>query len=195
MLEYVMQLILAVFYLVYVAMALTPMLIVFVLRSDKVDIVAFSFDSWIFAIIVFILAFLLSYSYITFIKKINNDIQPETMECTEIEIAEPRYIPIYIAYFVIALSVPKIENNGWIVFMAVFVLIYFLILKGKFSSFNPYILFCGYNFYEVLIDVNKNQARYKIFLISKQTIKSFKSHNNLIRLNDFTFLDKGEKNE
>ena len=190
-----MQLILAVFYLVYVAMALTPMLIVFVLRSDKVDIVAFSFDSWIFAIIVFILAFLLSYSYITFIKKINNDIQPETMECTEIEIAEPRYIPIYIAYFVIALSIPKIENNGWIVFMAVFVLIYFLILKGKFSSFNPYILFCGYNFYEVLIDVNKNQARYKIFLISKQTIKSFKSHNNLIRLNDFTFLDKGEKNE
>lgn len=41
------------------------------------------------------------------------------MECSEIEIAEPRYILIYISYFMIAVSI-----DNWIVFIAVFILIY-----------------------------------------------------------------------
>lgn len=191
--EYQMQLISYIFYLVYVAMAITPMLIVFALRNEKVNLFMLNLDSLAFSVSVFLIALLLSCSYICFIKKINKNIQSETMKCSEIEIAEPKYIPIYIAYFVIALSIPKIEYNGWIVFWVVFVMIYFLILRGKFSSFNPYILFCGYNFYEVLVDAGKDRTKYKIFLISKQTIKSFKDNNNLIRLNDFTFLDKGDK--
>lgn len=70
-----------------------------------------------------------------------------------------------------------------------------LILKGKFSYFNPYLLFFGYHFYEVSIDTDgEKYAKYKLFLISKQKIKYIKTYNNLIRLNDFTFLDKGDKN-
>ncbi len=190
-----MQLISHIFYLVYVAMAITPMLIVFALRSEKVNLFALNLDSYSFSVAILLIAFLLSCSYIFFIKKTNKNTQHETMKCSEIEIAEPKYIPIYIAYFVIALSIPKIEYNGWIVFWVIFAMIYFLILKGKFSSFNPYILFCGYNFYEVLIETGKDRAKYKIFLISKQTIKSFKNNNSLIRLNDFTFLDKETSNE
>ncbi|AXL33236.1 hypothetical protein C3I17_06015 [Campylobacter jejuni] len=108
------------------------------------------------------------------------------MNCIEIEIAEPKYIPIYIAYFVIALSV-----DNWKNFCFIFILICLLILKGKFSYFNPYLLF-SYNFYEISINEDGNKyAKYKVFLISNQKIKNIKIHNNLIRLNDFTFLDKG----
>ncbi|EAH8791878.1 hypothetical protein EWP86_06355 [Campylobacter jejuni] len=108
------------------------------------------------------------------------------MNCNEIEIAEPKYIPIYIAYFVIAISIDDCK-----IFCFVFILIYLLILKGKFSYFNPYLLF-SYNFYEISINEDENKyAKYKVFLISNQKIKNIKIHNNLIRLNDFTFLDKG----
>lgn len=115
-----MQLISHIFYLVYVAMAITPMLIVFALRSEKVDLFVLNLDSLVFSVAILLIALLLSCSYIFFIRKINKNIQAETMKCSEIEIAEPKYIPIYIAYFVIALSIPKIEYNGWIVFLGCF---------------------------------------------------------------------------
>ena len=137
-----------------------------------------------------IFAWIISYLYIYCIKKYNQNTQSEQMECNEIEIAEPKYIPIYITYFVIAVSI-----NDLVIFCFVCILIYLLILKGKFSYFNPYILF-SYHFYEVSISTNDNKyAKYKVFLISKQKIKNIKTHNNLIRLNDFTYLDKGEKDE
>ena len=111
------------------------------------------------------------------------------MECSEVTIAEPKYIPVYIAYFVIAVSI-----NNLLIFSVVFILIYLLILKGKFSYFNPYLIFLGYHFYEVSIDSNQEKyAKYKLFLISKQAIKDVKIHNELIRLNNFTFLDKGDR--
>lgn len=179
-----------VFYLIYVAISLNPLIIIFMLKNIKFKttvIYQFIIPNSIMCIFsVIIISFCISYLYIYYIKKHNEYTQSEQMNCIEIEIAEPKYIPIYIAYFVIALSV-----DNWKNFCFIFILICLLILKGKFSYFNPYLLF-SYNFYEISINEDGNKyAKYKVFLISNQKIKNIKIHNNLIRLNDFTFLDKG----
>lgn len=186
-----MELFLYIFYFIYVAIALNPLLIIFILNNEiqfiYKDII---FDNLHITIVIFIFSSILSWLYIFLSKKNNKN--NETMECVETEIAEPKYIPIYVAYFVIALSI----KNNWLIFGIVFIMIYLLIIKGKFSYFNPYLLFFGYHFYEVQIKNNsKGNAKYKLFLISKNKIKNIKNHNNLIRLNDFTYLDRGDKND
>lgn len=188
-----MELFLYIFYFVYVAMAISPILIIFILNNE----IQFIYRNMIFnhfciITVIFIFSSIVSWIYILLYKKYYKNKGSETMVCVEVEIAEPKYIPIYIAYFVIALSI----KNNWIIFDIVFIIIYFLILKGKFSYFNPYLLFFGYHFYEVQIENNlKENAKYKLFLISNKKIKNIKNYNNLIRLNDFTYLDKGDKND
>lgn len=175
-------------------MALTPLMVIFILQNRDMQTFIYEniiFNNLIVALCIIVIALLLSYLYIYCVRKYHQDTESELMKCSEIEIAEPKYIPIYIAYFVIAVSI-----DNWIVFGVVFILIYLLILKGKFSYFNPYLLFLGYHFYEVSIDINRSKyAKYKIFLISNQTIKTIKKCGHLIRLNDFTYLDKRSKNE
>lgn len=187
-----MELFLYLFYFVYVAMALTPLLIIFILNNEIQFIYkGIIFDNIRITIGIFIFSLLVSWFYIFLSKKNNKNKNSETMECIEVEIAEPKYIPIYIAYFVIALSI----KHNWLIFCIVFIMIYLLIIKGKFSYFNPYLLFLGYHFYEVQIENSSNEnAKYKLFLISNKKIKNIKNHDNLIRLNDFTYLDKGVKN-
>lgn len=102
------------------------------------------------------------------------------------EIAEPKFVPMYIAYFVIALS---IDDGNLCLFLIIFSGIFILVQRCKFSFFNPFVLF-GFNFYEVSIK-NNTGTNYKIFLISRQNIKNINELSNLIRLNDFTFLEKG----
>lgn len=174
-------------------MALTPLMVIFILQNRDIQIFIYEnigFNNLIVALCIIVVALLFSHLYIYCIKKYYQNTQSEPMECSEVTIAEPKYIPVYIAYFVIAVSIDDL-----LIFGVIFTLIYLLILKGKFSYFNPYLLFFGYHFYEVSIDSNQEKyAKYKLFLISKQKIKYIKTHNNLIRLNDFTFLDKGNKN-
>lgn len=165
---------------IYIIATLTPMLIIFILRDGM----------YYLATCIFAVALVLSNLYVYLIKAVNKSVQPEQFSCNKIEIAEPKYVPIYIAYFVIALSIDK---QNYLLFFIIFIMIYLLILKGKFSFFNPYLLAMGYHFYEVEISqLQDKYAGYKIFLISKQKIKNIKTHSNLIRLNDFTYLDKGE---
>lgn len=188
-----MELFLFAFYLIYVAIALTPLIVIFILKNSSIEISIYQnivVNNVVMALCIIIVALLLSYLYIYCIKKHSQNTQSESMECSDVEIAEPKYIPVYIAYFVIAVSIDDL-----LIFGVVFILIYLLILKGKFSYFNPYLLFFGYHFYEVSIDTDSEKyAKYKLFLISKQKIKYIRIYNNLIRLNDFTFLDKGNKN-
>ncbi|WP_104732807.1 hypothetical protein [Helicobacter salomonis] len=180
-----MRVFLPLFYFVYVLMALTPAGIIFCLHNATFTLLELAF-----VLLGGLVCALLSRLYICFVEK---HIAPsDEMRAVEmVEVAEPKYIPVYIAYFVIAVS---LEN--WFMFAVVFIIIYLLILKGKFSYFNPYLLFFGYHFYEVAIDPSQitsdshMYAKYKVFLISKRKLKIEKQYPKLIRLNDFVFLDK-----
>lgn len=174
-------------YFIYVLVALSPLAIMYLLKCNEFYIAA----------IIFVASFAISYACIFLVKKCDSNTQGEKMECEAVEIAEPKYIPVYIAYFVIALSIPYDVNNiinSWILFSVIYVAIWALVLKGKFSFFNPYVL-PTYNFYEVTISMGDEYAKFKVFLISKDTIKITKKHDNLIRINNFVYLDKGASDE
>ena len=94
---------------------------------------------------------------------------------------------LYIVCFVISLN---IQNT--ITFFIVYFIVFLFVIKAKFSYFNPYLML-WYNFYEAEIE-NKKSANYKICLISKNTIKNDKL-TNLIRLNDYVFLEHKKENK
>ncbi|CAD7289272.1 hypothetical protein LMG7974_01433 [Campylobacter majalis] len=166
---------------IYIFSAVSPIIIVFLLKNHLPC----------YALGLFIFSFI--YSNLFLILRLKDHGKESTM-CDFIEIAEPKFVPIYVAYFVIALS---IDNTDVELFMIIFTGVFILIQRCKFSFFNPFVLF-GFNFYEVSIkggnipdDPKKEYSNYRLFLMSKQKIKtSDRQLNNLIKLNDFTFLQK-----
>lgn len=103
----------------------------------------------------------------------------------DIEQANNAYLPSYLGYFFVALSVPDIETLVW-VFLILFVFTYF----SQTLYFNPLFLLWGKHFYYV---TTKNNV--KIFLITKKALRttSDAEFEKLKRINDYTFIDKGGK--
>jgi hypothetical protein len=97
-----------------------------------------------------------------------------------IKIAEPIYIPTYIGYFLISISIIDIKLG-----ILILIIIIFLLYKTKQFYFNIFLFVLGYNFYEI-----ETENGCSITVISKKAnIKRSKSFNNLVRLNEFVFLD------
>lgn len=173
---------------VYIISAISPILIIFLIKNYYYILTSF----------IFILACIFSNLYIYLKIKTEKDSQDEKSgDCSLIEIAEPKFMPIYIAYFVISLS---IDTGNWGTFWIIYFIIFLLILRCKFIFFNPFVLW-KWSFYEAEIQnknnincevtiKNNNSANYKIFIISKNDIKNIGKISNLIRLNNFTFLQK-----
>lgn len=104
--------------------------------------------------------------------------------CT-ISMANDTYMPSYLGYFFVALS---IQNKDWLTFGVVFCVIYIFTFFSQSLYFNPLFLIFGYNFYYV---TSHNQT--KIFVISrKKDIRGSDkiNFNSLKRVNEFTFIDK-----
>ncbi|NOQ26328.1 MAG: hypothetical protein GQ564_13265 [Bacteroidales bacterium] len=100
----------------------------------------------------------------------------------EIEQANNAFLPSYLGYFFVALSVPYFET-----LIFVFAILFVFTFLSQTLYFNPLFLLYRYHFY-YLTTSNKT----KIFLISK---KKLKNPNNiklplLKRINNFTFIDK-----
>ena len=99
---------------IYAVMSLSPLLIIFILKNiESIKEAQIINESWVCIAICFVMvAIFACISYLCIRPYTNINTQGHSMQCTEIEIAEPKYIPIYIAYFVIALSIPY----DWIIF-------------------------------------------------------------------------------
>lgn len=106
----------------------------------------------------------------------------------DIEQVNNSFLPSYLGYFFVALSVPHIETLWFI---------YFILFVFTFCSqaiyFNPIFLIFRYQFYNLT-----TSGKVKIFLVSKKQIKTTKelTFPKLKRINNFTFIDiekdKGE---
>lgn len=112
----------------------------------------------------------------------------DTLESVQdISLANDTYMPSYLGYFFVALSIPDKE---WLIFGVVFTVIFTFTYFSQLLYFNPLFLLFGYNFYYVT-----SPNRKKIFIISKRKdICSAKeiNFNVLRRINNFTFIDKEE---
>lgn len=100
---------------------------------------------------------------------------------TEIELANNTFLPSYLGYFFVSLSV-----NNTSTLIVVFLIIYIFTFLSQTLYFNPIFLLFGYNFYFL-----KTTANIKIFLITKQLLKKpgETGFNRLKRINNYTFID------
>ncbi|QGQ97570.1 hypothetical protein EHS13_23105 [Paenibacillus psychroresistens] len=100
----------------------------------------------------------------------------------EVEQANNAFLPSYLGYFFVALSVPHFET-----LIFIFVILFVFTFLSQTLYFNPLYLFFGYHFYYLTTDTN-----IKIFLITRRTLKdpSTISFPKLKRINDFTFIEK-----
>lgn len=106
----------------------------------------------------------------------------DTSAIREIEQANNAYLPSYLGYFFVALSVPECKT---LVF--VFIILFLFTFLSQTLYFNPLFLLFGYHFYYLTTANN-----IKIFIITKKAIKDPKNVTFPIlkRVNNFTFIDK-----
>ena len=113
----------------------------------------------------------------------------ERAKVKEFEQANDFYLPIYLGYAFVAISLPTLKS-----FLLFFVLMLIVLARTRFFYFNPIFLVLGYRFYFI-----KQIDDSKILVISKKEIKTidelFEDSNGdigdsiaLTRINDFTFL-------
>lgn len=99
----------------------------------------------------------------------------------EIEQANNAYLPSYLGYFFVALSVPFCDT-----LIFVFAILFLFTFLSQTLYFNPLFLIFGYHFYYLT-----TTTKIKIFLITKKELKDPSKLNfpKLKRINNFTFKD------
>jgi hypothetical protein len=102
----------------------------------------------------------------------------------EVENANNAFLPSYLGYFFVALS---INNNETLIF--VFAILFVFTFLSQTLYFNPLFLVFGYHFYNISTN---NKA--KLFVISKNEINKVDDieFSTLKRINNFTFIDKNK---
>lgn len=103
-------------------------------------------------------------------------------EVTSIEYANNAFLPSYLGYFFVALSVPNLET-----LIFVYVILFAFTYCSQALYFNPLFLIFGFKFYNVTTSEGT-----VIFLISK---KEYRSPAEVViaetrRINGYTFLEK-----
>ena len=113
----------------------------------------------------------------------------ERKKVKEFEQANDFYLPIYLGYAFVAISLPTLKS-----FLLFFVLMLIVLARTRFFYFNPIFLVLGYKFYFI-----KQIDDSKILVISRKeikTVKGFFDDGNgglvdsisITKVNDYTFL-------
>lgn len=109
----------------------------------------------------------------------------DSIECSivDIEEANSSYLPSYLGYFFVALSV-----DDEITLLYVFILLFLFTFYSQTLYFNPLFLMFGYKFYYISLETGL-----KVFIITKREISTSigLDFSNLRRINNFTFIDVG----
>lgn len=123
---------------------------------------------------------ILTYISLKFASFLSNDIIEEN-SIIEVEQANNAYLPSYLGYFFVALSIPNIDT-----LLFVYIVLFFFTFLSQTLYFNPLFLIFGYHFFYI-----KTSNNVRIFIITKEQIKKPLGLNfsNLKRINNFTFID------
>jgi len=159
-------------------------LMVFLIKEGFVINSLYPYLSSLPAIISYILYFLVVLILTWLSMQLINFLGTDTIEAGSISVIEPAndaFLPSYLGYFFVALSIPNIE-----VFIYVFGIICIFIFYSRISYFNPIFFLFGFNFYYII-----NNKNIKVLLITRKQLKEPKSaeFNNLKRINNYTFMD------
>lgn len=110
----------------------------------------------------------------------------DSIECEikDVKLANNEFLPSYLGYFFVALSVPNIETMVF-----VYIILFAFTFVSQTLYFNPLFLCFGYHFYYI---TTIDEATH--FIISKKCIRNAKDLKfiNLRRINYFTYFDTEE---
>lgn len=106
-------------------------------------------------------------------------------ECIECVLADNDFLPVYLGYFFVALSI-----NDFITLCYVYTIIFVFTFLTQTQYFNPVFLVFGYHFYHVVTSRGT-----KIFIIKRgkiiRNVRDMK-FDDLRRLNDTTYIVSGD---
>lgn len=165
--------------------ATSLIIVVFMIKEHTVIPLLSNYPNWVSYTIFIFIPVILTYISLIQTRYLSNDDIGGNIK--DIEQANNTFLPSYLGYFFVALSVSDWETLIFI-FTILFVFTYF----SQTLYFNPLFLIFRYKFYYITSENNV-----KIFLISKKQIRSVKglSFPKLKRINNFTYIDVGGENE
>ena len=136
--------------------------------------------SYLVYLVYFLIVILFSWLSLCCTKYLDTD-EIEEGAFIGIEPANDVFLPSYLGYFFVALSVPNLE-----MFIVVFLIIAIFIFYSRASYFNPVFFIFGYHFFFI-----KKNNGVKILVIVKRKLKLVDdiSFMNLKRINDYTFIE------
>lgn len=151
---------------------------VIVLYGVKQGWSLWNIPSWLFSLMLLavpIITSILSLALANFFESDNMS------SCNEVEYANSSFIPTYLGYFFVGLSLENITH-----LLIVYFIIFIFTQLSQTEYFNPIYLLFGYKFYHI-----KSAKGTKLFIITKRTIRNAnqESFENLKRINETTFIE------
>jgi hypothetical protein len=133
--------------------------------------------SWILFVLTPII--LTALSFLVAIKLPKDSLKSSSIR--EIELANNNFLPTYLGYFFVSLSVNDVPT-----LVVVFLIIYIFTFLSQTLYFNPIFLLFGYHFYFL-----KTTGNVKIFLITRKQLKTPGEigFEKLRRINNYTFIE------
>lgn len=138
---------------------------------------------WAFSIVLLFIPIILSAISIWFSKFLGSD---SLLGCQEFSLADNEFLPTYLGYFFVSLSVP---DNITMIYLYSIVFVFTFLSQTQY--FNPIFLLFGYHYYHILTERGTS-----VFIITKGKVlrnKNNISFNNLKRINDSTYIQRKEK--
>lgn len=154
------------------------MLIVFVVK-DKTTL--YGMAPLLLACIIAAITLLLAFLSLKLSKLLGSESDIEG--CRECELVDGSFLPVYLGYFFVSLSVPD-----WSVMAVVFVIVFVFTYLSQTQVFNPLFLLFGYHYYHI---ITKNGSA--IFVIANGTVlrNAETIHiGNLRRINNMSFIER-----
>lgn len=158
---------------------------VIVLFGVKEEWTLWNIPIWLFDVILLLIPVITSIIALWLTRFFGDD---NLSNCTEVEYANSSFIPTYLGYFFVGLS---LANELQLIF--VYLIIFIFTHLSQTQYFNPIYLLFNYKFYHI-----KSTKGTKLFIITKRTIRNANNENfdKLKRINDTTFIEiKGAKDE
>lgn len=148
-------------------------IVIYIIKSH---ITFWGLNDWCLTIIVMAIAVGIAFVSLQFTKKLDKD---ELIKCSEFSQADNEYIPVYLGYFFVALSVNDLHT-----LIFIYSIIFALIIMMN-AYFNPVFILFGYHYYHVTTAEGT-----QIFLICKDESRNPKdiTFYDLRRINNRTYI-------
>ena len=168
------------FDLIWICASLVPYIIFFIIGIEMQQTYMGIPSNYICAIMILLIGVGVTYGSL---KYYISHSERDNVKISSIRPAEPTYIPLYISYFIITLGITKYSA-----FSIITLLLIIFIFKTKVFYFNVLAYIFGYHFYEVVSEDGVSL----MLILKEKDIKKAEYYNNLIRLNNFSFIEGGK---